>query len=134
MRLSAPERLYRRSGLFRWRLRGSGDGKLRAGLQDPWRGDAALGAELSAGRTQPDRDPESWAAFGWLRDLRADGSNEARARTRDLIASWISQNQSWRLPDWRPDLMGQRLAMLAMNFGWYGDSADEAFHAGWQLR
>ena len=127
MRLSAPERLYRRSGLFRWRLRGSGDGKLRAGLQDPWRGDAALGAELSAGRTQPDRDPESWAAFGWLRDLRADGSNEARARTRDLIASWISQNQSWRLPDWRPDLMGQRLAMLAMNFGWYGDSADEAF-------
>ena len=127
MRLSAPERLYRRSGLFRWRLRGSGDGKLRAGLQDPWRGDAALGAELSAGRTQPDRDPESWAAFGWLRDLRADGSNEARARTRDLIASWISQNQSWRLPDWRPDLMGRRLAMLAMNFGWYGDSADEAF-------
>ena len=127
MRLSTPERLYRRSGLFRWRLRGTGRGQLRAGLQDPWHGNAAAGAELSRGQTQPDHNSESWAAFEWLRDLRADGSSQARSRARELIADWIRHNQSWHLPDWRPDLMGQRLAMLAMNFGWYGDSADEDF-------
>ena len=81
MRLSTPERLYRRSGLFRWRLRGTGRGQLRAGLQDPWHGDALHGAELSGGRTLSDRNCESWAAFDWLRDLRADdGSSQARAR------------------------------------------------------
>ena len=127
MRLSTPERLYRRSGLFRWRLRGTVRGQLRAGLQDPWHGDQALGAELSAGRALAGIAPESWAAFGWLRDLRADGGDAARTRARDLITKWIAQNQSWGLPDWRPDLMGQRLAMLAMNFGWYGESADEKF-------
>ena len=127
MRLSTPERLYRRSGLFRWRLRGTSRGEMRAGLQDPWLGDASRGAALSAGRTGPDSDPENWAAFGWLRDLRAEASSDSRARAREFITSWTLQNQSWNLPDWRPDLTGQRLAMLAMNFGWYGESADEAF-------
>ena len=50
-------------------------------------------------------------------------------RARDLITDWIDANPSWKLPDWRPDLMGERLAIIAMNYGWYGDSADETFQS-----
>lgn len=129
MRLSGIEKLYRQSGLFGWQLRGRGRETLRPGLQDPWRGDAGTGADILAFRIDPAHDRETFAGFGWLRDLRAEGSIEARARVRDLISDWITGNQAWRLPDWRPDLMGQRLAILAMNYGWYGDSADESFQA-----
>ena len=129
MRLSAFQKLYRQSGLFGWQLRGRGRDQLRPGLQDPWRGDAAHGGDILAFRIDPSNDRESFAGFDWLRDLRAEGSIEARSRARDLISDWIADNQTWHLPDWRPDLMGQRLAILAMNYGWYGDSADESFQA-----
>ena len=127
MRLSGIEKLYRQSGLFGWQLRGRGREALRPGLQDPWRGDAGRGRDILAFRIDPSSDRVAFAGFDWLRDLRAEGSIEARSRVRDLISNWIDNNQVWNLPDWRPDLIGQRLAVLAMNYGWYGDSADETF-------
>ena len=129
MRLSGIEKLYRQSGLFGWQIRGRGRDALRPGLQDPWRGNAARGSDFLAFRIDLSDDAASFAGFDWLRDLRADGSVEARSRVRDLISDWINKNQAWHLPDWRPDLMGQRLAILALNYGWYGDSADESFQA-----
>ena len=129
MRLSALERLYRQSGLFGWQLKGQQRDSLRPGLQDPWQGNAKRGADIMAYRTAPASGDTAHASFAWLRDLRAEGGVEARSRARDLITEWIDANQAWRLPDWRPDLMGERLAIIAMNYGWYGDSADEAFQS-----
>ena len=127
MRLSGVERLFRQSGLFRWQIRGAPRSLMRAGLQDPWRGDAVAGARLAEGQIVPSREDEDSARFTWLCDLRAEGGDTARMKARELITRWISENQNWHLPDWRPDIMGQRLAMLALNFGWYGVSADEGF-------
>jgi len=129
MRLSGLERLYRQSGLFGWQLRGRQRDSLRPGLQDPWQGNARRGADIMAYRASPANSDTAHASFGWLRDLRAEGGVEARSRARDLITDWINANQAWRLPDWRPDLMGERLAVIAMNYGWYGDSADETFQS-----
>ena len=50
MRLSALERLYRQSILYGWQLRGADRSRMRAGLQDPWRGDPVRGADLIAFR------------------------------------------------------------------------------------
>lgn len=127
LRLSGIERLYRQSSLFRWQIRGAPRSLLRAGLQDPWRGDPQAGARLAAGQLVPDRDDEDRARFTWLCDLRAEGGDKARVKARELITRWISSNQNWHLPGWRPDIMGHRLARLALNFGWYGVSAEEGF-------
>ncbi|MGB2000094.1 MAG: heparinase II/III family protein [Candidatus Puniceispirillaceae bacterium] len=127
MRLSGLERLFRRSGLFGWQIRGAARGVMRTGLQDPWQGDQQTGARLAAGQIIPARDDEDSARFTWLCDLRAEGGDTARVKARELITRWISDNQNWHLPGWRPDIMGQRLARLALNFGWYGVSADEGF-------
>ena len=79
-------------------------------------------------RSSPASSDEAHASC-LARDLRAEGSVEARSRARDLITDWIGANSSRKLPDWRPDLMGERLAIIAMNYGWYGDSADETFQS-----
>ena len=129
MRLSGIAQLYRQSGLFTWQLRGGSRDSLRPGLQDPWKGNATRGSDIMAYRSSPASSDEAHASFAWLRDLRAEGSVEARSRARDLITDWIGSNSSWKLPDWRPDLMGERLAIIAMNYGWYGDSADETFQS-----
>ncbi len=53
----------------------------------------------------------SVSEFNWLRDLRAVGNDEARARARDLIARWIDSHGSrWQKISWRPSVTGIRLA------------------------
>ena len=42
------ERFFRRSGLFRWPLKRHESLKVRSGLPDPWRGNAAAGAIILA--------------------------------------------------------------------------------------
>ena len=131
MRISRLERLVRRSGLFGWQLRGPVRARLKGGLQDPWFGDAARGAQVIAAQSADESAAiptgEEFAAFEWLRDLRSAGDRQARTRARELITKWIAANQKWQLPDWQPDLMGRRLAAIAMNYGWYGNSASESF-------
>lgn len=127
MRLSAIDRVIRGTGLFRWQLRGKLRGLMRASLQDPWRGDLTNGRDILSHRLDPLGDAAYFQSFEWIRDLRVEGGSDARARARDLIAGWVDSNQRWQLPDWRPDIMGRRLAVLALNYGWYGHSAPEQF-------
>jgi len=127
MRLTAIDRVIRGTGLFGWQLRGKPRGLLRASLQDPWRGDLTNGRDILSHRLDPLDDAAYFQSFEWIRDLRVEGGSDARARARDLIAGWVDSNQRWQLPDWRPDIMGRRLAVLALNYGWYGHSAPEQF-------
>ena len=102
---------------------------MRASLQDPWRGDLVNGRDILANRLDPASDAAYFQSFDWIRDLRVEGGSDARARARDLITNWVADNQRWQLPDWRPDIMGRRLAVLALNYGWYGHSAPEQFQS-----
>ena len=48
--------------------------------------------------------------FLWLGDLKANGSDEARARARALVISWILVNRRWSPLAWEPPVVGRRLA------------------------
>lgn len=95
--------------------------------QDAWPGDARRGAAIVggvfafAGETveaagQPWRlggRSDAWLAglhgFDWLRDLRADGGEPARARARELVGGWVEAHNRWRPLPWRPDVLAARL-------------------------
>lgn len=65
--------------------------------------------------------------FGWLRDLRALGSLQARAAARHLIMQWL---ESGALSDHRntePALVGERLANWLAAYAFYSADADTAF-------
>ena len=48
--------------------------------------------------------------FSWLGDLKANGSDEARARARALVMGWIITNRRWSALAWAPPVLGRRLA------------------------
>lgn len=48
--------------------------------------------------------------FAWLGDLKANGSQQARARARALVMGWIAANRRWSAVAWSPPVLGQRLA------------------------
>ena len=123
------EKIFRRSGLFRWPLKRYEKPMVRSGLQDPWRGNAAAGAIILANGIDWNNDAVDGNDFSWIRHLRAHGGGKARQQTRALISSWLDNNTSWHMQRWRPDVMGERLTNLAQNYGWYGGSASEEFQA-----
>jgi uncharacterized heparinase superfamily protein len=65
--------------------------------------------------------------FAWLRDLRTQGSDEARQRGRALVSSWIAAHGRWTPLAWRPDVLGERVAHWLVAFGYLTTGADEAF-------
>lgn len=89
---------------------------------DPAQAEAVIGgAFILAGRRFPFgsmpwsalppglRLAERMHAFGWLVDLRAHGSDAARARARALTQGWLSAHRRWTAPAWEPWVLARRL-------------------------
>jgi uncharacterized heparinase superfamily protein len=70
--------------------------------------------------------------FDILKPLRAIGDNVSRKLARQFIVNWINAHQTifhkyWRGAGWQPDLVGYRIANWAINYMFFGYSADEEF-------
>ncbi len=112
-------------------------------VRDPWPGDPARGARLLRGELEQQGTaiplaPGAWGAaqgslgvlahgFGWLRDLRALGTDSARTRARALLADWITLPSSALAR--RPDVIGSRIAAWLGHYDFVAASADDAFRA-----
>ncbi len=101
---------------------------------DPTRsGDAARGAELTAGifrfaGESVAADMPPWTAalrpaflaelhgFAWLADLAALGDAAAWARARGWAADWLDQCDGWDAVAWRADVVGIRLIAWITNW------------------
>lgn len=64
--------------------------------------------------------------FGWLDDLAAEGSSQARQRAQAWMADWLARYGRGRGPGWVPDLTGRRLIRLINHavFLMQGDGSD----------
>ncbi len=121
------EQLFRRTDLFLWSLKGTATVEEINGFADHWRGSAAKGSQIMTSGSSWRTTGEGFDDFGWLRDLRAFGGNQARTRARSLISNWLRQNNRWTAKSWQPNIMAKRLANLVFCYNWYGNSADEGF-------
>ena len=111
-------------------------------------GDVIRGQRLLAGRfdlgghhvSAPERAPwdlplqprEFEAAlhgFGWLDDLAALGTREARGRARDWTQGWIARFGTGRGPGWTAQLAGRRVMRWIHHALMLRDPADEAANA-----
>lgn len=123
------------SPLYPLSLRGAQAGNVVAFPPDPRLGDPTAGAAVLAGQYPApgglrERGSDPWGApsdegadaelhgFGWLRDLVALGSEEARKQARALISGWLTQYDRWHPIAWRVDVMAERIArwLAAMPF------------------
>ena len=126
-RIGKFEQLFRKTSLFNWSLAGSPAYRLSHMVPDYWRGSASLGSRIMTSNTNWRSDSRDFDQFEWLRDLRAFGGSQARRRARQLVESWINNNNDWRASSWQPDIMGQRIANLVFCYDWYASSAPEDF-------
>src|ERR1700752_5210911 len=113
-------------------------------VRDPWPGDPGRGARLVKGEVELGGAvralrPGGWnetggqavlrvAAhnFGWLRDLRALGTDAARLRARALVSEWINAPPPDPLA-YRPDVVGARIAAWLGHYDFFAATADDAF-------
>lgn len=113
-------------------------------VRDPWPGEPARGVrllrgELELGGATCALQPGGWGelasapllcaaahSFGWLRDLRALGTDAARLRARSLVSAWITDGVAQQLAQ-RPDIAGARIAAWLGHYDFFFAAADDAF-------
>ena len=113
-------------------------------VRDPWPGDPSRGARLIKGefgllgalRTLPaaaftsQTGPAIMRAFvhgfTWLRDLRALGTDAARARARALVSEFMDTNDLDPIAS-RADVCGARIAAWLGHYDFFAASADDDF-------
>ncbi|MET4701443.1 putative heparinase superfamily protein [Constrictibacter sp. MBR-5] len=135
----ALRRHFLASPLYGLTLAGAAPRELRMVPRDPWPGESSRGEELlrdEAGmssaflRGSAETDPLRLAwmhGFGWLRDLRAVGGDEARRAAREMVATWILEHERWSEVPWRPDVTGARITAWLGNHDFFAASADDFF-------
>ena len=121
-------------------------------VRDPWPGSPARGArlmrgELDAGFAPIRLEPGAWSklsileepareaahAFGWVRDLRAIGTDGARQRARGLIADWIARPPSDPVAR-RAPVIARRITSWLGHYDFFAASAADEFRSALMLR
>ena len=115
-------------------------------VRDPWPGNPGRGArllkdELELSGAVRTLAPGGWGdaaghevlrahahGFTWLRDLRALGTDAARARARLLVSDWMGTAGLERLAH-RPDVAGARIAAWLGHYDFFAASADDGFRS-----
>ena len=113
-------------------------------VRDLWPGDATRGANLLRGVIElggmtgrltqavfQDRDAATALrvaahGFGWLRDLRALGTDAARMQARSMVDAWMQASPRDKLAE-RPDITGSRIAAWLGHYDFFAASADDGF-------
>jgi uncharacterized heparinase superfamily protein len=112
-------------------------------VRDPWPGDPGRGVrlmkgELEAGGHARPLTPTDWApggpaafrahvhGFGWLRDLRALGTDAARLRARSMVQEWIAAGHADPVAR-LPDVTGARIAAWLGHYDFFAATADDGF-------
>ncbi len=126
-KLSKLEKMFRKSWLFGWQLRGENPELPLAVLSDPWRGDQTTGKLITGQDYAATFKRSDYHTFEWVRNVRECSSTGTRTLVRNHITDWMAQNQSWSADRWRPDIIGRRLPALLFCYGWFGVSANETF-------
>jgi uncharacterized heparinase superfamily protein len=116
---------------------------------DAWPGDAKAGQAIINGHfayagqrfsCQPASDVATWLpqganrnwrsmvqGFGWLRDLRATGGDNARRMARTLMTSWLDHFAHWAVEAWDPPVMADRITHIIGMHDFFLASADSDF-------
>ncbi len=113
-------------------------------LRDPWPGDPSRGARLVRGELDYAGAVLAMPAgifatagatpllrahalgFTWLRDLRALGTDAARARARALVSDFMDTSRADAAAN-APDVLGARLASWLGHYDFFAASADDDF-------
>ena len=66
-------------------------------------------------------------SFDWINDLHSIGSDKSREITRQLILTWIKNNNSWKYFSWDSGLIGKRILNLIGRFNFFCSSANKEF-------
>lgn len=134
-------RLLYGTRLHRWLFAGGVPDMPKALPSQPPRGSAERGRAVLAGTTLPEHpdwqsptlDAPTLAVlngFGWLADLAAVGTPEARLRARRLVHDWMEQER-WHPVVWAPEVTGRRLIIALETWAFLVEGARGRLPGRW---
>ena len=119
--------------------------KIINNFNDPWNGDLDTGYKILKGYMtffgetvhfknsiwSKNQATNIWnnelQSFGWVKDLRLVGSNQARIFLRKAIKEWLDKHKNWSKVEWKSNILAKRICNLLGNFSFFCSSAEESF-------
>lgn len=132
---------YRHTALYSLWLRTRKSSKVSIFPLDPWAGSLSIGQKLVEGILRVGKEEWSFSdtpwqeprenplpvavhRFAWLRDLHTLGGNQARAKARNLVVSWIKTHKDLSHPAWTPEITAMRMVQWFSHYSFFGASSD----------
>ena len=90
-------------------------------LTDSWQGSTKSGKKIliNPANTKTIRD---FNKFNFIRDLKSEGSINARSTARSLVENWINEDHNLQSDEFNSDVMAERVACWSFNYSWFAES------------
>ncbi|MCB1556698.1 MAG: heparinase II/III family protein [Alphaproteobacteria bacterium] len=115
------------TSVYHWSLGGNVPEGFIVTPVDSWPGHTEAGRFLCEAPPVFDRTASDYHDFGFLRDLKTLGGDQARRIARQSVEDWIAAYPVWDSFSWNPDILGNRLMHWVVFYDFFGASADESF-------
>ena len=70
---------------------------------------------------------EQLHSFGWIKDVRAVGTNKARIFLRNNIREWLKRYKKWDSSTWKTEILSKRICFLLSHLSFFYNTADDDF-------
>ena len=90
-------------------------------LTDSWQGNIESGQKIINGKLTP-KVSLDFNKFEFLRDLKSEGSVQARTMTRSLVENWIDENYNLLSKEFRAKAIVSRITSWSFNYSWFAES------------
>ena len=95
-------------------------------LTDSWQGNIESGQKIINRKLTP-KVSLDFNKFEFLRDLKSEGSVQARTMSRSLVKNWIDENYNLLSKEFSAEAMVSRITSWSFNYSWFAESGKLEF-------
>ena len=90
-------------------------------LTDSWQGSTKSGKKILINPVNT-RNIRDFNKFNFIRDLKSEGSINARSTARSLVEKWINEDHNLRSHEFNSIVMAERISCWSFNYSWFAES------------
>ena len=95
-------------------------------LTDSWQGSTKSGKKILINPANT-RNIQDFNKFNFIRDLKSEGSINARSTARSLVENWINEDHNLRSHEFNSIVMAERISCWSFNYSWFAESGELDF-------
>ena len=90
-------------------------------LTDSWQGSTKNGKKILINSVDR-KTIQDFNKFNFIRDLKSEGSINARSTARSLVEAWINEDHNLQSHEYNSVVIAERISCWSFNYSWFAES------------